>query len=140
MELLSTFTGLALGAYVKVQQQKHATMALAIQRDKQEIDDRKDAREMSKGVPHIQWTKRVIALTLVTTWCLLHLGVDISALFHISSITHIGYTEITPKFLWFGEKEAVKWVAVIGPAITPAFSNSVLLMLGYYFGNGGTRP
>lgn len=139
LEPITALIGLALGAWTKIQQQRNETMQIAISRDKMEIDDRQYAREQSKSNPGIQWTKRCLALALVGTWCALHLGVSVPELLGLTSQVTIGYTEIIPKFLFFGEKEAFRWVTTAGSTITPAFSHAVMLILGYYFGSGGTR-
>lgn len=139
LEPITALVGLGIGAYVKIKEQHQKTMQLAISRDKIEVEDRQDAREYSKYLPNVQWTKRVIALTLVGTFCALHLGISIPELLGLESTVTIGYTELVPKFLWFGEKEAVKWITVEGSTLTPAFSHAVMLMMGFYFGNGGTR-
>ena len=89
--------------------------------------------------PEIQWTKRVIALGLVGTWCALHLGVSLPELLGLNSQVVVGYTEISPKFLFWGGEEAMKWKTIEGAAITPAFNNVVILLVSYYFGSGGTR-
>lgn len=139
LEPITALVGLGIGAYVKIKEQHNKTMQIAIQRDRIEIDDRQDAREQSKDNPGIQWTKRVLAITLVGTWCALHLGISFPEMLGLSGDVTVGYTEMVPKFLFFGEKEAFKWVTVPGGAITPAFSHAVMLIMGYYFGSGGTR-
>lgn len=134
LEPITALIGLGVGAYVKIKQQQNETLQLAMKDKKQLLDDVKHARQASSKLPNVQWTKRVLAFMMLGTYCALHLGVGLQE----SSVV-IGYTEIVPKFLFFGEKEAVKWATTTGSAITPAFSHAVMLITGYYFGSGGSR-
>lgn len=139
LEPITALVGLGVGAYVRIKEQQSKTLQVAIQRDQQAIEDTQNARKHSVDKPGIQWTKRVLALTLVGTWSALHLGVSVPDLLGLDSTVIVGYTEIVPRFLFFGEKEAVKWVTVEGATLTPAFSHMVALVCGYYFGSGGSR-
>lgn len=139
LEPITALVGLAVGAYVKIKEQQAKTLQVAIQRDKLAVEDTQNAREFSANKPGIQWTKRVLALTLVGTWSALHLGISVPELLGLNGSVTVGYTEIVPKFLFFGEKEAIRWVEVTGAAITPAFNHAVMLLMGYYFGSGGTK-
>ena len=139
LEPISMLAGTLVGVWQKVQQQKNENEKIRLLGVKQYLADIQSAREHSKGNKELQWTKRVLALMFAGTYCLLHLGVNVPELLHLTTQTHIGYTEIVPKFLFFGEKEAIKWISVAGGTITPALSNVVCGLVGYYFGSGGSR-
>ena len=139
MEIATASVGLLVGAWMKIKTQELKSLEAERLGRQQGIDDQQHARQWSVKFPQIQWTKRVLALTLVGTWCAMHLGISIPELLGLKSQVVVGYTEVVPKFLFFGEKEAVKWVTVEGSAITPAFNHVVILLMSYYFGSGGTQ-
>ena len=139
LEPFSLLVGTLVGAWKEIAKARVDQMTAALNLKKEDNADTADARKMSKGNKELQWTKRVLALITVVPWAMMHLGINVPELLGINAHVVIGYTEMVPKFLFFGEKEAFKWVTVDAPALTPAYSNMVAFIMGYYFGSGGTR-
>lgn len=139
LEPITALVGLWIG--IKDKQHQRTMEALGANQKMEELraKERSEMRWYDMRMPAVQWTKRVLAFTIVGTWCVLHLGMNLPELLGLTGQVTIGYTEIVPKFLFFGEKEAVKWVTTTGPAITPAFNHAVMLIMGFYFGSGGSK-
>ncbi len=136
LEPITALVGLGMGMWSKVKQQQNDTLNAAIMRDKVYMDDTKDARKMTS--PGIQYTRRIIAFAMVGTYCAMHLGISVPELLNLTSSVTVGYTEVKPGFLFLPDKEVFKWHVVEGSAITPAFNHAVMLLLGFYFGAGGS--
>lgn len=95
----------------------------------------KDARAVQN--PGIQWTRRVIALTVVffvIAWP------KLVVVFWPEVHVVVGYTEIDAGFWPFtSDKELIKWKAVEGGlALTPLDSFLLYAVAGFYLGKGRT--
>ena len=56
------------------------------------------------------------------------------AVFYPEISVTVGYTEFRPGFMFFSEKEVLKWRALQGLVITPLDTNLVGAIVGMYFG------
>lgn len=142
LEPITGLIGMGVGAYVKLKSksieanesfQQNAISALAA---KDRSNDRAAKRVVS--LPKLQGAMQFIVFTLVGTYALLHLGVNLPELFNLKAGTTVGYTEIRPGFLFIPEKETVVWKDVPGGVLTPSLSLSVWLIVGFFFGQART--
>ena len=78
-----------------------------------------------------QWTRRVIALTLVFSVILLP---KLSAMFFPNIEVIVGWTQWNPGFLFFEGNEEIMWKSVKGLVITPLDTHLMSLVGGLYFG------
>lgn len=78
-----------------------------------------------------QWTRRIIALTLVFSVILLP---KLVAIFSPGTEVVVGWTQWNPGFLFFAGNEEIMWKSVTGLVITPLDTHLMSLVGGLYFG------
>ena len=127
----STVLGGVMSIWSQSIKAKREEQKMLIQRADVQMKGFKEAREYdNKG---FQWTRRIIALTAVFAIVLLPklmpiLQPDVSVI--------VGYLEFKPGFLFFPEKEIMKWITLSSNSlvITPLDTNLVSAIIGLYFG------
>ena len=108
---------------------KQAQQAMLMERAKFQQKAVQSAREYENA--GFQWTRRIIALTAIFAIVVLP---KVVAVFYPEISVTVGYTEFRPGFLFFSEKEVLKWRALQGLVITPLDTNLVGAIVGMYFG------
>lgn len=132
-EMVSLLAGTLVGGLMKLwslkmQQQSQQTNAL-MQMAGVQREDRNDARAWQAD--GVQWTRRVIALSVVLS--VIVLPKIMHAFFDVPII--YGVTEIDKGFLFFtSDTEVVKWVELKGIPITPIDIHTTMAIIGLYFG------
>ena len=125
----STLLGGLMSLWSQSIKAKQAQQKMLMERAKFQQKAVKDAREYdNKG---FQWTRRIIALTAIFSIVVLP---KVVAIFYPDISVTVGYTEFRPGFLFFSEKEVLKWRALQGLVITPLDTNLVGAIVGMYFG------
>ena len=96
------------------------------------------AREYGSKDKHFAWTRRIIALSAVTSIIVLP---KLVAVWYPEVPVFVGYTEVQGGFLnWlFGPAEATQWKYANGFVITPLDTHIVSAIVGLYFGAGFTK-
>tara|TARA_R100001530_G_scaffold13890_1_gene12700 strand:- start:367 stop:798 length:432 start_codon:yes stop_codon:yes gene_type:complete len=125
----STLLGGLMSLWSQSIKAKQAQQAMLMERAKFQQKAVQSAREYdNKG---FQWTRRIIALTAIFAIVVLP---KVVAVFYPEISVTVGYTEFRPGFLFFSEKEVLKWRALQGLVITPLDTNLVGAIVGMYFG------
>ena len=125
----STLLGGLMSLWSQSIKAKQAQQAMLMERAKFQQKAVKDAREYENV--GFQWTRRIIALTAIFSIVVLP---KVVAIFYPDISVTVGYTEFRPGFLFFSEKEVLKWRALQGLVITPLDTNLVGAIVGMYFG------
>ena len=93
------------------------------------------AREYGSKDKHFAWTRRIIALSAVTSIIVLP---KLVAVWYPEVPVFVGYTEIQGGF-WnflFGPDKQIVWQSAQGFVITPLDTHIVSAIVGLYFGAG----
>ncbi len=133
VEIITTLGGVLVGGLLKIWgmkqqgqiEQNRFLLAMSSLKGK--------AQESARSVTniHIQWTRRIIALTVVFSVILLP---KLAALFTDITIS-VGWTEWESGFLFFTDgKEVLRWRELSGLVITPLDTHFLGLIAGMYFG------
>ena len=125
----STLLGGLMSLWSQSIKAKQAQQAMLMERAKFQQKAVKDAREYENT--GFQWTRRIIALTAIFAIVVLP---KVVAVFYPEISVTVGYTEFRPGFMFFSEKEVLKWRALQGLVITPLDTNLVGAIVGMYFG------
>jgi hypothetical protein len=125
----STLLGGLMSLWSQSIKAKQAQQAMLMERAKFQQKAVKDAREYENV--GFQWTRRIIALTAIFSIVVLP---KVVAIFYPDISVTVGYTEFRPGFMFFSEKEVLKWRALQGLVITPLDTNLVGAIVGMYFG------
>ena len=125
----STLLGGLMSLWSQSIKAKQAQQALLMERAKFQQKAVQSAREYENA--GFQWTRRIIALTAIFSIVVLP---KVVAIFYPDISVTVGYTEFRPGFLFFSEKEVLKWRALQGLVITPLDTNLVGAIVGMYFG------
>ena len=132
-EIITMLGSTMLGGLMSVWSQsikaKQAQQKMLMERAKFQQKAVKDAREYENT--GFQWTRRIIALTAIFAIVVLP---KVVAVFYPEISVTVGYTEFRPGFMFFSEKEVLKWRALQGLVITPLDTNLVGAIVGMYFG------
>jgi len=104
--------------------------------NKLEIKDRQAARKLQ--VPHVQWTRRFIAIAIVSAVAILpavqsFINPDLTIQIPVTTTGNFFET------LLFGAQEKLKYITVPISGYFIVLLDSLMLILGFYFGSGGTR-
>ena len=125
----STLLGGLMSMWSQSIKAKQAQQAMLMERAKFQQKAVQSAREYDNA--GFQWTRRIIALTAIFAIVVLP---KVVAVFYPEISVTVGYTEFRPGFLFFSEKEVLKWRALQGLVITPLDTNLVGAIVGMYFG------
>tara|TARA_R100001082_G_scaffold97269_1_gene65086 strand:- start:217 stop:648 length:432 start_codon:yes stop_codon:yes gene_type:complete len=125
----STLLGGIMSLWSQSIKAKQAQQKMLMERAKFQAETVKEAREYENT--GFQWTRRIIALTAI--FAIVVFPKVVAVFFPDISVT-VGYTEFRPGFLFFSEKEVLKWRALEGLVITPLDTNLVGAIVGMYFG------
>ena len=125
----STLLGGLMSLWSQSIKAKQAQQAMLMERAKFQQKAVQSAREYENA--GFQWTRRIIALTAIFSIVVLP---KVVAIFYPDISVTVGYTEFRPGFLFFSEKEVLKWRALQGLVITPLDTNLVGAIVGMYFG------
>ena len=125
----STLLGGIMSLWSQAIKAKQAQQKMLMERAKFQAETVKEAREYENT--GFQWTRRIIALTAI--FAIVVFPKVVAVFFPDISVT-VGYTEFRPGFLFFSEKEVLKWRALEGLVITPLDTNLVGAIVGMYFG------
>tara|TARA_Y100001963_G_scaffold149889_1_gene230120 strand:- start:373 stop:804 length:432 start_codon:yes stop_codon:yes gene_type:complete len=125
----STLLGGLMSLWSQSIKAKQAQQAMLMERAKFQQKAVQSAREYENA--GFQWTRRIIALTAIFAIVVLP---KVVAVFYPEISVTVGYTEFRPGFLFFSEKEVLKWRALQGLVITPLDTNLVGAIVGMYFG------
>ena len=125
----STLLGGLMSLWSQSIKAKQAQQAMLMERAKFQQKAVQSAREYDNA--GFQWTRRIIALTAIFAIVVLP---KVVAVFYPEISVTVGYTEFRPGFLFFSEKEVLKWRALQGLVITPLDTNLVGAIVGMYFG------
>ena len=125
----STLLGGLMSLWSQSIKAKQAQQKMLMERAKFQQKAVKDAREYENT--GFQWTRRIIALTAIFAIVVLP---KVVAVFYPEISVTVGYTEFRPGFMFFSEKEVLKWRALQGLVITPLDTNLVGAIVGMYFG------
>ena len=132
-EIITMLGSTLLGGFMSLWSQsikaKQAQQKMLMERAKFQAETVKEAREYENT--GFQWTRRIIALTAI--FAIVVFPKVVAVFFPDISVT-VGYTEFRPGFLFFSEKEVLKWRALEGLVITPLDTNLVGAIVGMYFG------
>jgi hypothetical protein len=93
------------------------------------------AREYGSKDKHFAWTRRIIALSAVTSIIVLP---KLVAVWYPEVPVFVGYTEVQGGF-WnflFGPDKQIVWQSAQGFVITPLDTHIVSAIVGLYFGAG----
>tara|TARA_Y100000356_G_C11174634_1_gene243311 strand:+ start:93 stop:524 length:432 start_codon:yes stop_codon:yes gene_type:complete len=125
----STLLGGLMSLWSQSIKAKQAQQAMLMERAKFQQKAVQSAREYENV--GFQWTRRIIALTAIFSIVVLP---KVVAIFYPDISVTVGYTEFRPGFMFFSEKEVLKWRALQGLVITPLDTNLVGAIVGMYFG------
>ena len=125
----STLLGGIMSLWSQSIKAKQAQQKMLMERAKFQAETVKEAREYENT--GFQWTRRIIALTAI--FAIVVFPKVVAVFFPDISVT-VGYTEFRPGFMFFSEKEVLKWRALQGLVITPLDTNLVGAIVGMYFG------
>ena len=125
----STLLGGLMSLWSQSIKAKQAQQAMLMERAKFQQKAVQSAREYENA--GFQWTRRIIALTAIFAIVVLP---KVVAVFYPEISVTVGYTEFRPGFMFFSEKEVLKWRALQGLVITPLDTNLVGAIVGMYFG------
>ena len=125
----STLLGGLMSMWSQSIKAKQAQQAMLMERAKFQQKAVQSAREYDNA--GFQWTRRIIALTAIFAIVVLP---KVVAVFYPEISVTVGYTEFRPGFMFFSEKEVLKWRALQGLVITPLDTNLVGAIVGMYFG------
>ena len=125
----STLLGGLMSLWSQSIKAKQAQQAMLMERAKFQQKAVQSAREYENV--GFQWTRRIIALTAIFAIVVLP---KVVAVFYPEISVTVGYTEFRPGFMFFSEKEVLKWRALQGLVITPLDTNLVGAIVGMYFG------
>ena len=125
----STLLGGLMSLWSQSIKAKQAQQAMLMERAKFQQKAVQSAREYDNA--GFQWTRRIIALTAIFAIVVLP---KVVAVFYPEISVTVGYTEFRPGFMFFSEKEVLKWRALQGLVITPLDTNLVGAIVGMYFG------
>ena len=125
----STLLGGLMSLWSQSIKAKQAQQAMLMERAKFQQKAVQSAREYENA--GFQWTRRIIALTAIFAIVVLP---KVVAVFYPEISVTVGYTEFRPGFMFFSEKEVLKWRAMQGLVITPLDTNLVGAIVGMYFG------
>ena len=132
-EIITMLGSTMLGGLMSVWSQsikaKQAQQKMLMERAKFQQKAVQSAREYENV--GFQWTRRIIALTAIFAIVVLP---KVVAVFYPEISVTVGYTEFRPGFMFFSEKEVLKWRALQGLVITPLDTNLVGAIVGMYFG------
>ena len=125
----STLLGGIMSLWSQSIKAKQAQQKMLMERAKFQAETVKEAREYENT--GFQWTRRIIALTAI--FAIVVFPKVVAVFFPDISVT-VGYTEFRPGFMFFSEKEVLKWRALQGLVITPLDTNLGGAIVGMYFG------
>lgn len=134
-EMITMLTSTVLGGVMSIWSQsikaKQAEQKMLIQRAEVQTAAFKEAREYENV--GFQWTRRIIALTAVFAIVVLP---KVLPLIDPEANVIVGYLEFKPGFLFFEDKEILKWeyLSARGIVLTPLDTNLVSAIIGLYFG------
>lgn len=140
-EIITLLGGSIFGAVAKYaglsMDLKRQQQALLMQRFDTSEKSVEAAREGPRhGNKEYQWTKRIIALTVVFSTVLLpKLVALLNLAFHWSIPVIYGYDQMTHVFLWFGEYNQVHWQILTGVPVAPIEWHILSAITGAYFGS-----
>lgn len=138
-EFWVTIIGLVIGSIVKLQEQNmkndQTRWDAVLKANQLEVEDRQNARKMQG--PSVQFARRVLVFGLLG---LLFSQVLWSFIFPEGAVN----TPLTNQSggLWAiltGGQEVIKYVKTFGFTVSPGLNHAFLLVIGYYFGSGGTK-
>ena len=139
-EFWVTIIGLAVGSVKSLMEQSIKNNQArwdAIQKaNSAEISAQQEARKMND--PGVQFTRRLLAILMV---CGVVIAPVVYAFIYPYNTVNVPVLRKAGGFIaWiFGDQEAVKYIAMNGMTYVTQFNHAVLLIIGFYFGSGGTR-
>lgn len=115
-----------VGAKQKLQAELHSRMMGTA---KMVAKNQKQAREYKNA--GFQWTRRIIAITVVLAVIVLP---KVLAIFYPWMSISYGWTAFHPGVLFMPDESVLEWQAVRGLVITPLDTQMVSAIIGLYFG------
>jgi hypothetical protein len=151
VEIISAVGGMVMGGVLELmaakQDGQQKAMNNAISAAKQNNSAAESARKWDVKVPGLSFTKRVIAFAM-TAAVTASVWAPILGAFNDFSISVVhGWMEFKPGFLFIPDKEVMVWHESISGAadavykivITPAMSNTFVMIVGAYFGHSVSK-
>lgn len=113
----------------KVKRDERLATLLALKSDKPPLNIQR--LQYPKG-SSLQWTRRVIAFIAIFSVVLLP---KLVAIYRPELPIHIGYSQVSPGFFFFGgDVERITWAHLKGLVITPLDTHLLSAIIGLYFG------
>lgn len=116
----------------QMKMEKERFMVEAMIQDNKVLDKVREGPK--RGWKEFQWTRRIIALTIVAMVYVFPKLVYVIT----GDPTIYAWSEETGGFLWFDGSTIQHWTVLQGIAITPLDTHSASAIIGLYFGKGRT--
>ena len=130
----STFGTALMGLWSKSMDAKAQQASIYMAAQKQVELSRRAARKFE--APGIQWTRRIITLTVVFFVVAFP---KLVAVYMPDMAVHIGYLQFKGFWFFTSDTERVVWEAMKGLVITPLDTHLLSAIIGFYFGGRMVR-
>lgn len=134
-EVLTGLVSAGTAAWGKLQAQKNANQALAVEA----LAKRVGTFDASANAAHSrggEWTRRVLAIMAGSFIFGIPCVLALAQLIGLNPITTVLYTQAGGGFWIFGKAEQMYSAVSVGNVITPLHTHLGSMIMGYYFGAG----